>query len=101
MKGVVQTLEETVTQVHITDWVDAFGEVNASWHLTVAMGPLMLNSLHMPLIYNNDDFLLRALINCLEKILVTLVNENLLESWEENIHTLDVPIQKMRVNTSL
>lgn len=57
MQIVIEALEESITQVHVSDWVDALWEINASWELTVSMSPIVLNSLHMPLVHNYDNFL--------------------------------------------
>ena len=83
MESVVESLEKTVLEVHVTDWVNAFWEVNTSWHLTVSMGPVVLDTLHVELVANNDDFLGRGSIDLSEKVFVTLINKDLLESWEE------------------
>lgn len=92
MKSIIETLEETITEIHVTNWVNTLWELYTSWHLTIPVSPLMLYSFHMPLVHNNNDFLFLAFVNCFEKILVSLVNENTFVSWEENVHVLDIPI---------
>jgi len=46
----------------------------------------------MPLIDNNNNSLSITFINLLVKVLVSLINENVLKFWEEDIHILDEPI---------
>lgn len=101
MQVVVETLEQTIAQVHVSNRINSLSELHTSWHLTVSVSPLMLNTLHVPLVYNDDNLLLRAFINGLEKILVTLIHENLLESWEEDVQVLNVPVDKIWVGTLL
>jgi hypothetical protein len=38
-------LEETFAQVHITDGVDAFWELNRARQLTISVAPVMLDAL--------------------------------------------------------
>jgi len=38
----------------------------------------------VPLVDQDNNFLFRALINLSEKVIVSLINENTLEFWEEN-----------------
>ena len=61
----------------------------------------MFNTFHMPLINNNNNSLSFTFINLLEKVLISLINENVLEFWEENIHVLDKPVYLVWVNTLL
>jgi hypothetical protein len=63
MKGIVKSLEKTISQVQITDWVNSILEVYASWHLAVSGSPLMLDTFHMPLVDHNYDSLLWAFID--------------------------------------
>jgi len=92
---IVETLEETIAQVHISNRINTFREVHTSWQLAVSVSPLVLNTLHMPLVHNNDNLFLRALVNSREKILVSLINENLLEPWEEDVQVLNHPVDKV------
>lgn len=86
MHVVIDSLEQTFSQVQITNWVDGFGEVNRSWELTVSVAPVMLDSFQMPLIDYCDDDISFALIDGLEEILISLVNEDILEFGEEDVH---------------
>lgn len=94
---VVETLEETVAEVHVANWIDSFRELNATGDLSVSVGPFVLDTLHVPLVDNDDDFFIRALVDGGEEILITLVNEDLLEAWEEDGNVLDVPVDEVRV----
>lgn len=98
---VVKSLEQTISQVHVSDWVDSFLEVNASWYLAVSACPLVLNSFHVPLVDNGYNSLLGAAINHLEEVVVSLINEDALESVEENVHVLNVPVDQMLVKALL
>ena len=84
VESVVQSLEETVSQVHISDHVDAVWEGNRSRKLSVSVSPVVLDTLHVPLVDQDNNFLFRAPINLSEKVIVSLINENTLEFWEEN-----------------
>ncbi len=92
---VVKSLEETLSQVHITNWVDSISKVLTSRDLTVSMSPVMFNTFHVPLIDNNHHFLSFTLIYILEQIFITLVYKYLLHSWEEYVCTLDVPVDEV------
>lgn len=74
MKGIVQTLEKTLAEIHITNRVDGFGENDTSRKLTVAVAPVVLNTFKMPLVNQDNNFLALRLIYCLEEILIALVN---------------------------
>jgi len=57
MLDVVKTLEQTITQVHVANRVDAFRELDGAGKLAVPVAPVVLNAFHVPLVDNNDDFL--------------------------------------------
>ena len=95
VQSVVESLEETVSQVHVTNWVNALWEGDASWKLAVSVSPVVLDTLHVPLVHNNDDFLLWAFIDLSEEIVISLIDENLFEFWEEEIHGLNVPVDEI------
>lgn len=97
MQVVVQAIEKTLAQVHVADWVDAFGELHAAGNLTIAMSPMMLDTLHVPLINDNDNLLSLSLVDLLEKILISLVNHYLLDLGEEDVRRLDHPVHFVRV----
>jgi len=76
MEIVVQYLEQTISEIHIADWVDSFLEIYTSWQLSVSVGPLVFDTFHVPLIYYYDNFLMRAFIDFLEQIFVFLIYKN-------------------------
>jgi hypothetical protein len=55
----------------------------------------------MPLVHKNDDLLALSSVDLLVKIKVTLINEDLLQSGEENVCTLDVPVDQVLVKALL
>jgi hypothetical protein len=75
MQDVVQSLEKTVSQVHVSNWIDIL-EMNASWKLSVRVCPFVFNSLHMPLVHYNNNFISLTFVYLFEKVLVSLINEN-------------------------
>lgn len=101
MERIIESLEETLTQVHISNGVDGFGEVHRAGELTIAVAPVVLNTLDVPLVNKDDDLLSGILVNQSEKILIALVNEYFLQSWEEDLCTLNVPVDKMLVKALL
>ena len=82
-------------------WGDGFGEVHRAGELTIAVAPVVLNTLDVPLVNKDDDLLSGILVNQSEKILIALVNEYFLQSWEEDLCTLDVPIKLLGIKTLL
>jgi hypothetical protein len=68
-------LEKTVSEIHVANWVDALWEMHASWELAVSGGPVVLDSFHVPLVDDDDDFLLWSGIDLFEKVLISFVNE--------------------------
>jgi len=101
VQRIVQALEETLSQVHITDGINGLGEVDATRKLSIAVAPVVLNTFEMPLIYDHNDFFSFALIDLLEKILITLINKDLLQSGEEDVCTLSVPVDEMLIKAFL
>ena len=101
MQSIVESFEETGLQIHVSYGVDSFGENHASWHLSISVGPAVLNSLHVELVHYHHDSLFRALVDPLEHVLFSPVNENLLESREENIEALNMPVDQILVEALL
>ena len=101
VQRVVETLEETVAEVHVANWVDSLGELNAAGELAVSVGPFVLDALHVPLVDDDDDSFVGALVDGSEEILVALVDEDLLEAGEEDRNVLDVPVDEVRVDALL
>jgi hypothetical protein len=86
VQRVVESLEQTILQVHVSDRVDAFWECDTSWHLSVSMSPVVLDTLHMMLVDDNDNFLMLRLINLRENIIISVIDKDLLEFRQENTH---------------
>ena len=89
---VVQSLEKTLSQVHIANWVDSFSELNAAGNLAVPVSPVVLNAFHVPLVDKDDNFLALSTIDVTEEIFVFLINADLFQCWEENICRLYKPV---------
>lgn len=98
---IVETLEKTLTQVHIADRINTFGELNRAWQLAVSVAPVMLDTLHMPLVDDDNDSLALGLINLFEELFVLLIDENSLELREESSACLRVPINLMLIQAFL
>ena len=101
VQGVVQPLEQTVSEVKVSDWVDAVWEVDAPGVLAVSVGPVVLDAFHVELVHDYNDPLFWALVDGLEEILVSLVDEYALELGEVNIGVLDEPIDHVWVQALL
>jgi hypothetical protein len=54
--------------------------------LTVSVGPFVLNTLHVPLVDDDNNSLVFAGVNLSEEILVSLVDKDGLELREEDVH---------------
>jgi hypothetical protein len=57
VERVVQTLEETLAEVHIANWVNRLCEDDTTRKLTIAVAPVVLNTFEMPLVNKNNNFL--------------------------------------------
>lgn len=101
VKRVVESLEKTLAQVHIADGVNALGEVDAAGNLTIAVAPVMLDALQVPLVDQDDDLLALALVDLSEEVFITLVHEDLLELGEENAGGLNVPVNQVLIQALL
>jgi hypothetical protein len=95
VKSVVESLEQTVLKIHISNGIDSFLEVDASWHLAVSGSPFVLDTFHVPLVYKDHYFLLWALIDLSKEVLVSFVNEDAFELWEKDICVLDEPVYRI------
>lgn len=98
---VVEAIEKTFAQVHVTDRVDALREVHAARHLAVSVSPMVLDTFHVPLVDDNDYFLTICLVDLSEEILVSLVNHYLFKLGEEDVGRLDVPVHFIGVQDFL
>ena len=92
LQVVVQSVEETFAQVHVADWVDTLGEVDRAGDLAIAMGPVVLNALHVPLVDDNDNFVTLGVINLPKQLLILLIDHDLLELGEVQIGRLNKPV---------
>lgn len=99
--NVVETLEKTFTQVHVTDGINAFRELNGTRELSVSVAPVVFNTFHVPLIDNDDNFLALGTVNLFKKVLVLLINKDFLEVREESGSSLSEPINLMLVQAFL
>lgn len=101
VQGVVQPLEQTVSEVEVADWVDAFWEVHAPGVLAVSVGPVVLDALHVELVDDYHDSLLWAAVDGLKEVIVPLVDEYALELGEVDVQVLDEPVDHVRVQALL
>jgi hypothetical protein len=92
VKIIVESLEQTLSQVHITNGINTVLEGHRSRELAITMAPEVLNTLHVPLVHNGYDFLTLTLINVFEEVFISLIYEDFLQAREENIKVLNVPI---------
>jgi len=61
----------------------------------------MFNTFHVPLIDDNDNFLVGAWIDLSEEVLVSFIYKNLLHLGEVNVHVLDIPVDKVWIEALL
>jgi len=92
-------MPQAFLEIHITDGVDSFWELNASWKLTIPCAPLVFDTLHVPLVNQHHHSVTFTLVNCLEEIHITLVDKNPLKLREVNISSLNVPVDCIGVQT--
>ena len=98
---VIEALEETLAEVHIADGVNGAVELHGARLLSVVAAPVVLDALKMPLVHENNDLLALSSINLLVEIKVALVDEDLLQSGEEDVCALDVPVDQVLVKALL
>ena len=101
MQVVVHPLEETLSQIHVSNRVNGLLEIDASWHLAISLAPEMLDSLQVPLVYYCNNCLTLTFINCSEEVLVSLVDKYFFNSWEEHLERLNVPVYEILIQTFL
>ncbi len=97
VKVIVEALEETLAEVHVSDGVDRLGEADGTRQLSVVMAPVMLDTFKMPLINQDNDLVALSTVYLLVEILIPLVNKDLLQSREEDLRALDVPVDEVLV----
>jgi hypothetical protein len=59
---------------------------------------MVLDTLHMPLVNNNNDFLAFGIVDFFKKLLVLLVNTDSLPLGEESRHSLNIPVDEVLVH---
>lgn len=101
MKRVVQKLEKTFSEIHVSDGVDRLVDSNGSGDLTVMVGPVVLEVLHVPLVDNNYYSLSVISLHLSEDILTSLVNNDSLQVREEVGHGGNIPVDKVSVKALL
>jgi len=65
------------------------------------MSPFMLDTFHVPLVDDNNNSLSVTFIYLFEEVLVSFVNENVFQLWEENVTILDEPVHLIWVKALL
>jgi len=68
-------LEKTFSQVHVSDRVNVL-KLNRAGNLTVSVGPVVFDTLHVPLVDYDNDAVTLGLFNLLEQIFVSLIHED-------------------------
>jgi hypothetical protein len=101
LQVVVKTLEKTLAQVHVSNGVDALGELNTAGQLTVPVAPVVLDTLQVPLVDQNYDLLSGSIVYFLKQLLVLLIHKDLLKLGEENRSRLSEPVHLVLVHTLL
>ena len=71
--------------------------MDTAGNLSIAMAPVMLDAFHVPLVNEYDYLLSLGSVYLRKEILVSLVNEDLLELGEENVSTLDEPVHRVHI----
>jgi hypothetical protein len=97
VKVIVEALEETLAEVHVSDGIDRLGEVDRTRQLSVVMAPVVLDTFKMPLINQDNDLVALSTVYLLVEILIPLVNKDLLQSREEDLRALNVPVDEVLV----
>lgn len=101
MHKVEQPLEETLSQVHVSNGVDALLEVHASWELAVVRAPVVLNAFEMPLVDKHHYSLAVNVVDLGKEVLISFVHEYLLYLREEDVSALDIPVNEVLVKAGL
>ena len=92
MKRIVQFIEQTFSEVHVSNRVDGFCDEDRAGNLAVPVSPVVLNSLHVPLVDKYDDLVALSVINRSKQILIFIVDKDFLQAREEDLCVLDVPV---------
>jgi hypothetical protein len=98
---VVKSLEKSLPEVHISNWVDRALNLHRTRHLPVVMRPVVFELLHVPLVHYHDNALGLRLVHLSEQILSTLVYQCRLQVREEVCHARYVPVYHVPVQALL
>ena len=101
MQVVVQSVEQTLAQVHVANWIDLLRDLNTAGNLTVAVSPMVLNAFHVPLIHKHNNFFAVGVVNVSEQALVALIDHDLFDFREECIRRLNEPVHVRSIKTLL
>jgi hypothetical protein len=85
MQSIIHSLEETFSQVEVTNRIYRAFKMHTSRNLAISMAPMMLNSFHVPLVDNNDNLFMRTSVNLFEQTLVSFVDKDSLQLRKENV----------------
>ncbi len=55
---------------------------------------MVFNAFHVPLVDHNHDLLGVTVVDVGEEVFIPLVHEDLLQTREENVHALDIPVDE-------
>jgi hypothetical protein len=98
---VVQSLEQALPQVHVADGINWLCEDHTAGELPVPGAPVVLDALQMPLVHQHHNTVTLTLVDRLEEVFITLVNEDLFQLGEEQISALNIPVDQMLVKALL
>jgi len=98
---VVESLEETFSKVHITNRINGISESHSSWELPIPMAPMMLDTFHVPLVDHCYDLFAFTVVDVVEEVFISLVDEDFLHSWEKDVQALDIPVNKVLIQAFL
>ncbi len=101
MAYVVQTLEQTFSQVHVSDWVDSFRELYRSRQLAVAVTPMVFDAFEVPLVNKHHNLFALAVVDLFKQLFVFLINENAFELREKGGSCLSEPVDHVLVHALL
>ena len=85
LQVVEESLEQSISEVHIANWIDFSINENRSRGLTVVGAPMMLDYFHVPLVCDNNNLFGFCFVNELKELSVSLVNKDFFHLWEEDI----------------
>ena len=92
VQSVVKSLEQTFSQVHISNWVNRLIEDHASRQLSIPLAPVVLNTFKMPLVDHSNDLLGIRPVDINEQSFVSFVDEDVLKLREENFCARYIPV---------